>query len=161
MERITDMEGGRFRARAARAAVIGALIALVAACAPIVTRHGYVPTDEDLQDIVVGVDTRESVASAVGRPSAAGILSDSGWYYVESRFETRGWREPREVDRQVVAISFDDSGVVTNIERFGLERGRVVVLSRRVTDSNVKGIGFLQQLMGNIGRVTADQLVGD
>ncbi len=144
-----------------RAMVAAALMVLIAACAPIVTRHGYVPSEEDLQQIIVGVDTRDSVASAVGRPSAAGILDDGGWYYVESRFETVGWGKPREVDRQVVAISFDGKGVVTNIERFGLERGRVVVLSRRVTDSNVKGIGFLQQLMGNVGRLTAEQLVGN
>ena len=35
-------------------------------------------------------------------------------------------------ERQVVAISFNESGTVTNVERFGLERGQIVVLSRRV-----------------------------
>ena len=43
--------------------------------------------------------------------------------------------------REIVAITFDDSGVVRNIERFGLEDGNVVALSRRVTDSNVQGVG--------------------
>ena len=59
----------------------------------------------------------------------------------------------------MVAISFSEAGNVTNIERFGLERGRVVALSRRVTESNIKGIGFLRQLFGSIGRLRADQLV--
>ena len=39
--------------------------------------------------------------------------------------------------------------------------GRIVVLSRRVTDSNLRGIGFLRQLLGNIGVISADQLFGN
>ena len=58
----------------------------------------------------------------------------------------------KEIERQVVAISFSSNGVVQNIERFGLERGEVVQISRRVTSSSVKDKSFLRQLLGNIGR---------
>ena len=58
-------------------------------------------------------------------------------------------------------MSFNDNGVVSNVERFGLEKGQVVTLSRRVTESKVKGIGFLRQLMGSIGRVNAGQVLGN
>jgi hypothetical protein len=34
-----------------------------------------------------------------------------------------------------------------------------VAISRRVTDSNIKGVGFLRQLFGNIGRLRADQFI--
>ena len=59
---------------------------------------------EDLDQITVGVDTPETVASAIGRPSTAGVLTDSGWYYVESRFRAYGVRERKEIEREVVAI---------------------------------------------------------
>jgi len=134
--------------------------ALLAACSNIDRNHGYVPPDADLSQIIVGVDTRETVADVVGRPSAAGILDVGGWYYVKSKFRAYGFREPKEIDREVVAISFDQQGVVTNIERFGLENGRVIALSRRVTDSNIKGVSFLRQLFGGFGNFTADQLLG-
>ena len=52
-----------------------------------------------------------------------------------------------------MAISFDGRGRVENIERFGLENGNVVVLSRRVTESNIKGVSFLRQLFRNIGNI--------
>ena len=61
----------------------------------------------------------------------------------------------------MLAVSFDGNGTVTNIERFGLERGQVVTLSRRVTDSGVTNIGLLRQLMGNVGRVSASDLLAD
>ena len=53
-----------------RAAVGVALIAVVA-CAPVYRNHGYIPSDDELALVEVGIDTRETVAVAVGRPSAA------------------------------------------------------------------------------------------
>ena len=50
-------------------------------------------------------------------------------------------------------MSFAENGQVTNIERFGLEDGRVVALNRRVTDSNTQGVGFLRQLFSNVGNL--------
>ena len=61
----------------------------------------------------------------------------------------------------MVAIRFDGAGRVSNVERFGLERGRVVPLSRRVTDSNVEGVGLLRQLFGSLGQLSAEDLVGE
>lgn len=136
-------------------------LAAATGCTPIYRNHGYVPSERELEDVVVGESTREDVADFVGRPAASGIMAGSGWYYVGSRFRHYGARAPQEVDRQVVAISFTEEGVVENVERFGLEDGRVIAISRRVTDSNVKGIGFLRQLLGNIGRVNAGDLLAD
>jgi outer membrane protein assembly factor BamE (lipoprotein component of BamABCDE complex) len=132
-------------------------LAVLAACAPIVRNHGYIPNEADLELLTVGVDTRETVAAAVGTPSAGGVISDGNYYYVRSRWETRGPFAPREVDRQVLAISFDEAGVVENIERFGLQDGRVVPLSRRVTETNIRNISFLGQLLRNFGRIRFDE----
>ncbi len=143
-----------------RVGVMLALCVLVlTACSPIVRNHGYVPSDEDLSLITVGVDTRETVAQSIGAPSAGGVMNGSGFYYVRSRWETRGFSAPDEADRQVVAVTFDEDGVVENIERFGLERGRVIALSRRVTDNSIRNISFIRQLLGNVGRIRADQFV--
>jgi outer membrane protein assembly factor BamE (lipoprotein component of BamABCDE complex) len=63
------------------------------------------------------------------------------------------YQAPQVVERDVVAISFDGDGVVTNVERFGLEDGRAVQLSRRVTETSVRDLGFFRQLMRNFGRI--------
>ena len=112
-----------------------------------------------LAQITVGKDTRDTVAEIVGRPSAAGLLNDEGWYYVQSRYRHFGARRPEEIERQVVAISFTPNGTVENVERFGLEQGKVVPLSRRVTESNIKGVSLIGQLLGNIGQFRADQFI--
>jgi outer membrane protein assembly factor BamE (lipoprotein component of BamABCDE complex) len=130
------------------------------ACSPVYRNHGYIPSDTDLEQIVVGTSTREDVALDVGRPSSSGVLAGAAWYYVGSQFKHFGIRAPQEVGRQVVAISFGEDGTVSNIERFGLEDGRVITLSRRVTDSGISSVGFLRQLLGNLGNFNAGQILG-
>jgi outer membrane protein assembly factor BamE (lipoprotein component of BamABCDE complex) len=138
-----------------RIGTVGLVLVALSACTSIYRNHGYVPTDKDLAEVVVGESTQDDVGLAIGRPSSIGVLTGSGWFYVGSRFKQQGLRAPVEIDRQVVAITFDDAGVVENVERFGLEKGQVVVISRRVTDSNIKGVSFLRQLLGNLCNVSA------
>ncbi|MCB2111389.1 outer membrane protein assembly factor BamE [Albidovulum sp.] len=142
-----------------RLALAALVLLAMAGCVARYQNHGYVPRDDELERVVVGESTRDTVAEEIGRPSSTGLLTGGAWYYVGSRFRLYGGREPQEIERQVVAISFDDKGVVENIERFGLEKGQAIVISRRVTDSNIKGLSFLRQLLGNIGNLSAAQLL--
>ncbi len=152
---------GNVGARGLRLAILGLMMAAIVACSPVYRNHGYVPNEDELAQIEVGEDTRETLAPLIGRPTAAALLNDDGWYYVQSRWKHSGARQPKEIDRQVVAVTFTEEGVVENVERFGLEEGKVVALSRRVTDSNIKGIGFIRQLLGNIGNISAGDFLSD
>jgi hypothetical protein len=67
---------------------------------------------------------------------------------------------PKVVEREVVAISFNDDDTIANIERFGLEAGKTVPISRRVTDSSVVDNGFLRQIINNIGVFGPEQIIG-
>jgi outer membrane protein assembly factor BamE (lipoprotein component of BamABCDE complex) len=150
---------GSFGAQGLRMVMMGLMIAVIAACSPVYRNHGYVPNEDELAQIEVGKDTRETLAPLIGRPSAAALLNDQGWYYVQSRWKHSGARPPKEIDRQVVAITFAEDGFVENVERFGLEQGKVVALSRRVTESNIKGISFLRQLLGSLGNFRGGEAI--
>lgn len=141
--------------------VLAAIVLLVAACTATYTNHGYVPSDIELENVLVGVDTRATVEEVVGRPSSTGVLSDGAWYYISSRIEYFAYRKPKVIDRTVLAISFDKNDVVQNIERFGLEDGRVITFSRRVTSSSVKGTTFWRQLVNSIGNFSPSDFVGE
>ena len=143
------------RSRRFKASLAGMALLATAACATLDDKHGYVPEESALNDVVVGRDTRDTVSLIIGRPGTTGIVDDGGWFYVRSDYERFLWREPVETNREVVSISFTEAGVVSNIERFGLEDGRVVVLNRRVTDSNIEGVSFLRQLFANFGNFNA------
>jgi len=138
-----------------------ALVLAVAACSPVYRNHGYVPTEDELALVEVGTDTRETVGQKIGRPTTSGLLNDQGWFYVQSRYKHLGPREPQEIERQVLAVTFTEAGVVENIARYGLQDGKVVQISRRVTETNVKGMSLIQQLLGNFGRLQAGELLSD
>ncbi|SEO43934.1 Outer membrane protein assembly factor BamE, lipoprotein component of the BamABCDE complex [Salinihabitans flavidus] len=135
-----------------KSAVFGLCIALVTACSPTYRNHGYIPPEEDLAEIDVGVATRDSVAETIGAPTASGLLSESAYYYVRKRVRHFGPTRPQILERQVLAISFDSRGVVQNIERFTLEDGNVIRLSRRVTDNGIQDTNFLRNLLQSLGR---------
>lgn len=139
-------------ARSVRVVLAGVLVLSLAACVERMRAHGYIPEDDDLEQITVGVDTRDTVTEVLGAPSTAGVTDDSGYYYVRSLVRHYGPFEPAVVERQVLAVTFDDKGVVQNIARYGLEDGRTVVLSRRVTTNETGGNGIISQLLRNIGK---------
>lgn len=127
-----------------------AVTATLAGCTAQYRDHGYVPPAEDLAAIEVGRDTRESVRETIGAPTTSALVDERGYYYVSSRMRHFGWRAPEEVSREIVAVSFGDSGTVTNVERYGLEDGIAVPLERRVTETGGSA-GFLRQLLSRLG----------
>lgn len=141
------------------ASVLGVLaLSALVACTAQYRNHGYVPPAEDLNKLVIGVDTKATVDDVIGAPSATGLLGDGNYYYVRTRMKEYGPRKPQVVDRKVVAISFNDNDTIRNIETFGLEDGMIVPLSRRVTDSSVMGNGLLRQVFGNFGNLDPSQI---
>jgi len=141
-----------------KTAVAMLFVIALAGCSSIYRNHGYAPPEEDLAQLVVGVDTRASVDDLIGAPTASGMLSGGDYYYVRSRVRQFGMKRPEVIERQVLAISFDSNDVIANIERFDLTDGRAVRLSRRVTDSSVEGNGFLRQILGNFGNIDPSQI---
>lgn len=145
----------------ARLRAVGLLAALTAACTPITRFHGYTPSADELATVQVGQATRETVLASLGPPTSEGTLQNDAFYYVSSQFRTIGPFEPEEVDRQVLAIDFSPEGVVSNITRYTLDDGRVVVLDRRVTEDGINDVTFIGQLLGSLGRVDAGALLGE
>ncbi len=62
------------------------------------------------------------------------------------------------IDRTVLAVNFDQRGVVRGIERYGLEDGRIINLETRTTETGGREMGVLEQLFGNILNLDAEAL---
>jgi outer membrane protein assembly factor BamE (lipoprotein component of BamABCDE complex) len=131
---------------------------LAVGCSPTVQVHGYVPSEADLSRIRPGFDDAGSVEQTLGRPSSNGILRDSAWYYVQSTIQNYTYHAPEVIDRKVVAVSFNQQGVVTGIRRYGLQDGRVIDLETRTTGTGGREMGIVEQLFGNLLNLDAQQM---
>ena len=147
--------------RSLRTVLVGVALALgLVACSATFNNHGYFPPPEDLAQVNIG-DSRDAVIEAIGRPGSAGIMRDEAWFYTAYRVRNYAYRAPEITERQILAVSFDGRGRVSNIEEFGLEDGQIVQLSRRVTTSSVREISFLAQILSNFGRINIGEAIGD
>ncbi|MEM8754275.1 MAG: outer membrane protein assembly factor BamE [Pseudomonadota bacterium] len=140
------------------AAAVGCAAAL-AGCEARVSNHGFAPQLAELQEIEAGADTRGSVLRKLGRPSTFSSFDSNNWYYEASRVETYGFYAPEVVDRTVVAVRFDEQGLVTNVARYGIEDGVVLDLVTRRTPTYGRELTVLQQIFGNLGRFNVEQAV--
>ena len=148
--------------RKTRLAVMASCVAgamALSACSADVRKSGYYPLESELNAVSVGKSTRSEVLSTVGSPSIGSPSSDGVLYYVGQRMRHFGPMKPEIVDRQVVVVSFDSRDRVSNVQILGLEDGQVVVISQRVTETIAGDFGFFQQLFGNIGNVSAAQII--
>jgi outer membrane protein assembly factor BamE (lipoprotein component of BamABCDE complex) len=145
--------------RMAAAAV--ALALALGACAPTTQVHGFVPSQADVARITPGIDDAASVEAVLGRPSASGLLRDGSWFYVQSTIQNYTYHPPRAIDRTVLAVNFDERGIVTGIDRYGIEDGQVVNLTTRVTETGGRQMGVLEQLFGNLLNIDAAQVMAD
>lgn len=105
-----------------------------------------------LEEIVPGVQTRADIAALLGTPSTTAPFSDDAWYYVSSVTRSRVGRIQAVDEQTVVAIRFDERGVVQKVETIGLEDAQQVTPVARVTPTPGTEKNFLQMLLGNIGR---------
>lgn len=143
-----------FRSGMLAAAVL--TLALAPGCERVRESHGYAPAPAELAEIQVGQDTRASVRQKIGRPSTTGLFLPDRWYYISSEVEKYMFYRPRVASRRVVAIRFDQYDRVTSVNEYGLHDGRVIDLETRTTPTLGRELTILQQILGNIGRISAE-----
>ena len=136
------------------------LFCLLASCTAVYRNHGYTPNDVSLSKILIGIDTRASIEEALGSPAISDLAENNSMYFISSRWEHYGISQPKPILRQIVAIKFDTSNMLANVSRYELSDGKVIVISRRITAGGAKEISFIKQLMGNVGRFDAQDLLG-
>lgn len=135
-----------------------ALAAALAACSPVDRGHGYAPKAEELSLIIPGQDDQGSVRTKIGRPGGSGIINANAWYYVGTTVRNYTYNPPEVVDRTVVAVLFDDQGIVTDVGQYGIENGQIIDLVTRTTPTYGRERTVIQQLLDNVLNVTPGDL---
>lgn len=107
---------------------------------------------EQLKELTPGTSTKADVTAIIGSPTAAGTFDNNTWLYISELTQQRIGRTLGEVDQNVVILTFDDSGVLKNIQQRSKDDALPVTVVARTTPSPGTEASFMQQLLGNIGR---------
>ena len=137
----------------ARLAVVSALAAFSAACAPVVALQGFQVVDIKPGDMKVGEDTKDTVVAQLGSPSAVSTFEDNIWYYISQTTERYTYNEAQVSQRSVTAITFDEGdNKVLEVKNLNLDDGQQIAMERRETPTRGRQLTVLEQLLGNVGR---------
>ncbi|WP_300542887.1 outer membrane protein assembly factor BamE [Maricaulis sp.] len=133
----------------------------VSACNPVLRSHGYRYALQEEPNITPAEDTQDTVLARLGNPSTRGTFEQDTWYYISSTRESLAYLRPVTRDRRIIAVSFDDAGVVSAVNEYSLEDGRVVAYAGRETPTRGRELTFLEQVLGNVGRLPSEQFGGE
>ena len=139
-----------------RVLIFSLLSSLIISCTTNIKNYGYLPTKSELDTLVIGKDSKESVSKKIGLPATAGL--EGSFYYVRSTFNEPGLRSAQLIDRTVVLLSFDKRNLLRNIETFSVDKKTVVRLDYRVTETGLENKNIFRQIVGSIGGPSASNL---
>lgn len=133
--------------------LLPAAVAGLSACAPITSYSGFQAIEADPKDVKVGTDTKSTVRTRLGSPSATGTFDSNTWFYMNQLKSRVAFKQPEVVARNVTAITFNkDSELVESVDSFTLKDGKVVAFNGRETPTRGRSLSVLEQILGTVGR---------
>ncbi len=130
-------------------AIAGLLV--TSGCSRARTYEGYVADPAIVATIQPGIDTRESVEAAMGKPSFKGADGDNDWYYVSRTLGQLAFRTPRPVEQKLLHVQFNDAGMVVAVNNTGMETVASINPDGDKTPTMGRNRSFFEDLFGNIG----------
>ena len=142
----------RLRRLLSGAVLVGGVL-LAGGCSETITKHGQLFRDSDLQQIQPGM-MQEQVKLSLGTPTTTTTTgSGSVYYYISSTMSQTAFFLPEEKDRKVVAVYFNETGMVDRVANYGLKDGKIFDFVSRTTPApGGNEDGILKQLFRNLGQ---------
>ena len=112
--------------------------------------NGNMPSPDKISQVSVG-QTRQEVENILGSPSSVSSFDGNTWIYMSSTFKKVAFFEPKELDRKILSINFDNDGKVTKISNYDKEDGKTIEISEQETPTEGHNIGFFKKYFGGVG----------
>ena len=132
-------------------AIAAAVAIAVGGCSARKNVRGNLLTESQLSTIQPGTTNQQTVLRVLGPPSTEGTFDKQIWYYIGRQEEEWAFLNPEILEQRVVALYFDERGVVEHIERYSGDDRRQVDVVERETPTSGHKIGFFEQILGNLG----------
>lgn len=111
--------------------------------------NGNIPSSEKIAHIHNG-QTKEDVIAILGSPSTTTGLNNNHWIYISTTIERIAFLKPKELDRQILALTFEDNKV-NKIEKFTLADANNITIDTDETKSTDREQGFFRKYFGGVG----------
>jgi len=137
---------------------VTALLALglaASGCTRIPNNMGFIADEQLLASVQPGVDNKQSVQRALGRPTTMGQWDENVWYYVSRNTTQLAFLRQEPSAQNILIVKFGPDGSVTEVSRRGLEQVADITPDEDKTPTLGRETGIIEDLFGNIGTVGA------
>jgi outer membrane protein assembly factor BamE (lipoprotein component of BamABCDE complex) len=130
---------------------------LISGCEAEVQTRGNMVSQRSLQQIQIGQTSRAQISNLLGTPSTTSLF-DRGetWIYIGAYTRQESYHAMEELERQVIAVSFDQSGMVSDVRTLSKDDGSEIAIVERQTPTAGNELTIMEQMLGNVGRVSDD-----
>ena len=136
-----------------RLMLVGAVLVAGAGCTRIQNNQGYIVDQELVAAVQPGVDNKQSVQKALGRPTLASQWDDNVWYYISRNTKQIAFARPRPASQNVLIVHFAKDGTVEKVDKRGLELAQNITPNKDKTPTLGRDESLWEDLFGNIGQV--------
>ena len=102
----------------------------------------------------IGAQSREDVVRLIGSPSTVATFNPNVWYYISQKQEYYAFFKPAIVAQNVMQLQFNETGRLQTIKNYDLKDGQDIAMVTRITPTAGKELTVLEQIMGNVGRLS-------
>ncbi len=134
-----------------------AFIGVLSACSAaqqnewFVSHTGNMPTKERINRIEVG-SSKDDVIGILGMPSSVNVLDENSWVYMSTDVKKVAFMTPKEENREILRITFNEADEVKNIEHLSLADGKNIVPEKDKTEVKGQRAGFFRKYFGGVGQ---------
>lgn len=137
-----------------RSVLAGLMLLLLCSCTTSIQQQGGSLGAFDLQNIKIGVDTKETITEAYGQPSTKSIFcgdeKTERWYYTHRVLASSPLKGRRTLSHHSVVITFTPNGTV---KRCGVIEGEhKISLNSKTTKELGYKTNLLKEMFRNIGK---------
>ena len=129
----------------------------ITACEDQISIRGNIPHEADVAKIRKGFHKKSDIENILGTPSAVATFEKETWYYIGGRVKTLSFFRPEVLERKIVIVKFNGSGVVETVQERDAPTDDDIKIVDRETPTKGKDLTVFQQLIGNVGRFSTTE----
>lgn len=115
-----------------------------------ISHNGNMPTNERIDQVKLG-QSKYQVKSILGTPSNVVSFDKNTWIYMSADIEQIAFLAPKEINRDVLTITFNQNDNVADIKRMTKKDGKEIETVEEKTETLGQEQGFFQKFFGGVG----------
>jgi len=128
-----------------------------AGCAHETEQHGYSFEQHNIHLIKVNQSSHLDVLRELGSPTSQSDFGNKVFYYISYKSDKVAFFDPKIVEQRVLAITFNDKGIVKDIVEYTVDDRKNISFSTHKTEIKGNTLTPVEQILSNVGKYNKKQ----